>query len=169
MKLKIRKGYLITIILLLILIVIGYKIRYRPMNNLNSYLKSNYPKVETKEANYVCDEFRNEAKKMFKYIIYTNPYKDSSDFSIFMKSKDLAVLNTNPVDISKKYNIKNSNDSIKVMGYITNSMYYIIDLKMKYLMPDGPDGVWKKRNFIERFFFFDFERSLLKKILTFNF
>jgi hypothetical protein len=161
MKLKLKTSYLVISIILFILIIIAYIIRHRPIDSLNSYLLKNYPSVETNEAKQVCDGIKVESKKLLKYIVYKFPHDtvdapDSSMLFEYAKSHNMNILITDRSEICKKYNIRNSADSLKVDEYSLNVMRWVIELKVKYLYGGSREN-WKERNFLEKYFFFDFE------------
>jgi hypothetical protein len=161
MKLKLKTSYLVISIIVFILIIIGYIIRHRPIDNLNSFLLNNYPSVETNEAKQVCDRLKVESRKLLKYMIYKFPHDsvDTPDSSVlfeYARENNINIFITDRSEICKKYNIRNSADSLKVDEYLMNVMHWLIELKVKYLYGGSREN-WKERNFLERYFFFDFE------------
>jgi hypothetical protein len=149
MKFEVKKGYLITIIILVLMIILAYKIRHRPIDNLNSYLERTYPNINSNEAKRACDDFKIDVKKLLKFVLQKGPLADSSAVQ-FVKSNNLQTLLLTSNEMYKKYHITDKNDQVKVTDYIGNSMQYEIDMALKYL------GKHEKRNFLEKYFYFDF-------------
>jgi hypothetical protein len=151
MKLKLKKIWFITIIFILIIIIVGYRIRHRPVFRLNSYLEKTYPDVKTQEAINICNQTKREVRQVLKYVLYEK-LPSYAELQEFGKLNKLDILLTNYNEIGKKYKLKGG-DTLKVKAYVESSMRYAIDMRVHYLRDSAS---WANRNFIEKYFFFDF-------------
>ena len=155
MKHRIKKRYIITLVIVLFLIFViftCYKIRNRPFHELETYLENTYPELTSDEAKVACTDIKIGVKELFKFAL--NKTQSSSldeDMTKINLNEKMQILSLLPGEIHRKYNVTNKADILKIDKYCSTSIFHEIDLVMKY---KGDNA--ENRNFIESYFFFDF-------------
>ena len=151
MKQQLKKGYIVTAVIILSLIFMTYIIRNRPFNEFGTYLESEYPDLNSDGAKRVCDDYQIAIAELFKVTIKDYDQMSLEDTRVMMSlNKKIRILTLARKEVYKDYNVTNLEDRRKIDFFIKKSMAYKVVLVNKYLGASN-----ENRNFIESYFYFN--------------